>query len=413
VVDRPRPGHREKRILHVDCDAFFVQVARLADPEGAGRARLLIVGGSPSGRGVVTSASYECRAYGVRSAMPTAQALRLCPEATVVGVPRGAVSAKSREVRAALEDLAPVVQAASVDEFYLDLTGTERLFMAESLEQTSRRIRDEVLAKTRIHVSIGGGTGRVIAKLATAKAKPAGVCIVPPGSERDFLHGLDLADLPGVGPALADVLKGRGLVRVVDAAAVQREWLERWLGARRGAWLWRRVHGLDDSEVEPREPRRSISAERTFAEDLGRDEDLERRLLGIAATVASGLREEALTARTVTVKLRDYDFRTRSKSRTLPEPVESDAAVLEVARVLLQELRGQRRVAARLLGVALSGLEDVGSTRQLGLFDAPEAGASQGESERDRRISRTVDQLRKKFGRDAVRPGRLLEDEDV
>jgi DNA polymerase-4 len=328
----------------------------------------------------------------------------------VVGVPRGKVMEKSREVRAVLEDLAPVVQAASVDEFYLDLSGTERLFAAETLEATARRMREGVHARTQVSVSIGGGTGRVIAKMATAKAKPAGVFIVAPGDERAFLDQLDLADIPGVGPALADVLKARGLVRVRDAVAVQREWLERWLGQRRGAWLWRRVHGYDDSEVEPREARRSISAERTFFEDLGKDEDLDRRLLEISASVSSGLRSEGLTAKTITVKLRDYDFRTRSRSKTVPEPVESDTAIRDVARVLLRDLRNQRRVAVRLLGVALSGLEEGAATRQLGLF--AETGESVAESERDRTVSRTVDQLREKFGRDAVRPGRLLEETD-
>ena len=382
-----------------------MQVARLVDPEGAGKARLLIVGGSPTGRGVVTSASYEARAYGVRSAMPTSQALRLCPEATVVGVPRGVVAEKSREVRTALEDLAPVVQAASVDEFYLDLTGTERLFEAETLEATARRIREDVLRRTRVSVSIGGGTRRVIAKLAASRAKPAGVRVVAPGGEQDFLNDLDLAELPGVGPSLVDELRKRGLVRVRDAVAVQQEWLERWLGKRRGAWLHRRVRGLDDSEVDPHERRRSISAERTFSRDLERDEELERRLLEISASVASTLRQKRLRARTVTVKLRDHDFRTRTRSRTLPEPVESDAAVHDSARQLLRELRDGRRTPARLLGVSLSGLTDAEDARQLGLFDAPVA----GETERDRSVSRVVDELRRRFGRDAVKPGRTLE----
>jgi DNA polymerase-4 len=399
----------ERRILLVDCDAFFVQVARLHDPEGAGRAKLLIVGGSPTGRGVVTSASYECRAYGVRSAMPTAHALRLCPDAMVVGVPRGRVMEKSREVRAVLEDLAPVVQAASVDEFYLDLGGTERLFSTETLEATARRIREAVLARTQVTVSIGGGTGRMIAKLATAKAKPAGVCVVAPGAERAFLDELDLADIPGVGPALAATLQARGLVRVRDATAVQREWLERWLGKRRGAWLYRRVHGMDDSEVEPRERRRSISSERTFFADLGSDEELARRLLETVTSVAASLRGEGLCAQTVTVKLRDYDFKTRSRSRTLPEPVESDGPIYEVARAMLLELRAQRRVPARLLGISLSGLMDGDATRQLGLFTERVA----GESERDRTLSRTVDDLRERFGREVVRPGRLLEEPDA
>ena len=398
----------ERRILLVDCDAFFVQVARLVDPEGAGRARLLIVGGSPSGRGVVTSASYEARAYGVRSAMPTAQALRLCPDATVVGVPRGVIGEKSREVRGVLEELAPAVQAASVDEFYLDLTGTERLFEGETLEATARRIREDVLRRTRVSVSIGGGTRRIIAKLATSRAKPAGVHVVPPGDEQAFLETLDLADLPGVGPSLVEELRRRGLVRVRDAVAVQREWLERWLGKSRGGWLYHRVRGLDDSEVDPHERRRSISAERTFARDLEREEDLERRLLEISTSVAATLRDKRLRARTVTVKLRDHDFRTRTHSRTLPEPVESDAAVHEVARQLLRELRQGRRAPARLLGVALSGLVDRGGAHQLGLFSVPVA----GETERDRSVSRVVDELRGRFGRDAVRPGRMLEDSE-
>ncbi len=384
-----------------------MQVARLVDPEGAGKARLLIVGGSPSGRGVVTSASYEARAYGVKSAMPTAHALRLCPEATVVGVPRGVIGEKSRQVRAVLDDLAPVVQAASVDEFYLDLTGTERLFGSETLEATARRIREEVLRRTQVSVSIGGGTRRVIAKLASSKAKPAGVHIVAPGTEQDFLNELDLADIPGVGPSLVAELRKRGLVKVRDAVAVQQEWLERWLGQRRGAWLYRRVRGLDSSEVDPHERRRSISSERTFFHDLERDEDLERRLLEISTSVAATLREKELRARTVTVKLRDHDFRTRTRSRTLPEPVESNAAVHAVARELLHELRAGRRTAARLLGVGLTGLVDRERAQQLGLFELPVA----GETERDRTVSRTVDELRSKFGRDAVRPGRMLEDE--
>jgi DNA polymerase-4 len=340
--------------------------------------------------------------------MPTGQALRLCPDAMVVGVPRGVIGEKSREVRRALEELAPVVQAASVDEFYLDLTGTERLFAGETLEATAHRIRAEVLRRTRISVSIGGGTRRVIAKLASSKAKPAGVHVVPPGAEQAFLDGLDLGELPGVGPSLAAELRKRGLVHVRDAVAVQQEWLERWLGKRRGAWLHRRVRGLDDSEVDPHERRRSISAERTFFQDLDRDEDLERRLLEISAGVASTLREKELTARTVTVKVRDHDFKTRSRSRTVPEPIESNAAIHEVARRLLGELREERRTPARLLGVAVSGLVDADEARQLGLFDAPVA----GETERDRSVSRMVDALTSRFGRKAVQPGRMLEHPD-
>lgn len=402
----PQPP-RERRILLVDCDAFFVQVARLEDPDGAGRAPLLIVGGSASGRGVVTSASYEAREYGVRSAMPTARALRLCPDATVVGVPRGAVSRRSRQVRSVLKELAPVVQAASVDEFYLDLSGTERLFHGETLEDTAWRIRQEVLDRTDISVSLGGGTRRVIAKLAASFAKPAGVHVVPPGQEQDFLRPLELSKLPGVGPSLLQALERRGLVTVDDALGVQEEWLQRWLGKRRGAWLYRRVRGIDESRVDPDERRKSISKERTFSEDVTDDRELEGRLIELAVGVGSVLRRKEFRARTVTVKLRDHDFTTRQHSRTVPEPIESNAALTEVACELLTELREQRRVASRLIGVGVSGLVPADSAHQLGLFDDDVA----GETDRDRSVSRVVDSLANRFGKGTVLPGRLVERE--
>lgn len=390
----------------MDCDAFYVQVARLLDPEGAGKTRLLIVGGSATGRGVVTSASYEARAYGVHSAMPTAHALRLCPDAKVVPVPRGACVEKSREVRTVLHEMAPVVQAASIDEFYLDLSGTHRLFHGESLPTTATRIREEVQRRTRISVSIGGGTRRVIAKLATRKAKPAGVHVVAVGEEEAFLRTLELGDLPGVGPSLVQALARKGLVRVEDALGVQVEWLQAWFGERRGAWLYRRIRGMDDSEVDPYEGRKSISSERTFFRDLDDDADLERRLLELSGSVAATLREKGLRARTVTVKLRDADFTTRQHSRTVPEGVESDAAVYAVARSLLGELRAQRRRPTRLLGVGLSGLVDPAAPQQLALFEERSAAT---ETERDRAVSQAVDRLRNRFGDDAVRPGRLLD----
>jgi DNA polymerase-4 len=404
ILPEPAPA---KRILLVDCDAFFVQVARLEDPQGAGKAPLLIVGGSATGRGVVTSASYEARAYGVRSAMPTAHALRLCPNATVVGVPRSAISTRSKSVREALVELSPVVQAASVDEFYLDLTGTERLFQKESFNDTAWRIRETVHERTQISVSIGGGTRRVIAKLATNFAKPTGVHIVPAGEEEMFLRGLDLADLPGIGPSLVAALEKRGLVRVEDAHAVQIEWLKRWFGDRRGAWLYRRIRGVDSSEVDPRERRKSISSERTFFEDINDDEELERRLMRQAGSVAGTLRDKSFRAKTVTVKLRDHDFKTRQHSRSVPEPLESDQAIYGVAKTLLAELRRKRRVPARLLGIGLSGLVGSSDASQLCLFAEPVA----GETERERTVSRTVDELRSRFGREAVMPGRLVERE--
>jgi DNA polymerase-4 len=401
----PDESSRSRRILLVDCDAFFVQVARLEDPEGVGKVDLLLVGGSPTGRGVVTSASYGARRFGVRSAMPTSQALRLCPDATVVGVPRGACGRRSREIKLCLEGLAPVVQAASIDEFYLDLSGTERLF-GETLEATARRIRETVLEQTQVSVSIGGGTRRMIAKLASGPAKPGGVFVVPPGQEAEFMKRLDLADIPGIGPALVEALRKRGLVRVEDAVEVQQPWLERWFGARRGEWLYRRIRGLDSSRVDPREPRKSISSERTFFQDLESDEDLERMLLRLSTSVTRTLRKAGLRAKTITVKLRDADFKTRSRSRTVPDPIETTAATYGIVRELLAELRAQRRIPARLLGVGLTNLGSEDDPSQFGLFEEHD----RLEGPRERALGHALDGLSERFGGSAVLPGRIIGD---
>lgn len=383
---------------------FYVQVARLEDPQGAGREDLLVVGGSPSGRGVVTSASYAVREFGVRSGMPTSQALKLCPAAVVVPVSRKAVSLRSRQVRKALENLAPVVQAASVDEFYLDLSGTERLLHHEPLEATAWRIKEAVLAESEISVSIGGGTRKLMAKLAAGRAKPNGVMIVPPGGEAAFMQEFALREIPGVGPALAGALESRGLVEVKDILPVERVWLDRWFGEGRGRWLWERARGLDSSRVSPGEPRKSVSSERTFSTDLRKDTELDRALLRLVTSVGSALRKSGLRGRTVTVKIRDEDFRTRTASHTFPGSIEADATLLEISRSMLADLRRKRRRGVRLLGVGVSSLVAEDGPPQLELFQ----GGGPGESERNRTVSRLMDSIKERFGDDAVQPGGLL-----
>jgi DNA polymerase IV len=409
------PSPPGRSIFLVDCDAFFVQVARLEDPEGAGREELLVVGGR-SGRGVVTSASYAARAFGVRSGMPMSEARRLCPGAVVVPVPRGACAARSRAVRAELEALAPVVEAASIDEFYLDLTGTERLFGGAPLADTARRIRSQVREATGITVSIGGGTNRLVAKLAAGHAKPHrgkdGVFIVPPGGEAAFMEGLRLRDIPGVGPRLASTLEERGLRTVPELLRVEPAWLARWVGEARADWLRDRALGRGRDTVDGGEARKSISSERTFSSDVPPgeqgDAELEGRLLGLVLSVGETLRRKGLRARTLTVKLRDADFSTRQRSRTLVEPVESDRAIFEVARTLLAELRARRR-PTRLLGVGVSGFDD--DPRQLDLLaEDPDAPPPRAESERDRTLSHLADRVRARFGEGALRPGRVVDE---
>lgn len=395
-----------RRILHADADAFFVAVARMADPEGAGRAPLLIVGGRPGGRGVVCSASYETRAFGVRSAMPIAQALRLCPDAMCVPVPRGACSTTSKAIAAVLGRFTPIVEGASIDEWYLDLTGTEALHGHETLEQTATRIRQAVHKDTGMWISIGGGTSKLVAKLAAEKAKPrpgtdaTGVRIIPDGAEAAFLATLTLAELPGVGPKLQAKLRGLGLVRVEDVLPHDRATLARWLGRRPAEWLYARVRGIHSAPVEPRGSSKQISRESTFARDVADDPQLSAHLRALAAKAAAELRDERLAARTVTVKLRDADFTTRLASRTAPEPLESDRAIGDLAVGLLQKLRAARRHPARLIGVALGGLVAARDAEQLGLFAG---GAAPVERAEDRALSRAVDKVRERFGDAAIR----------
>jgi DNA polymerase-4 len=401
-----------RRILLADADAFFVAIARMVDPEGAGKARLLIVGGTRESRGVVCSASYEARRFGVRSAMPIARALRLCPDAMCVPVPRRVCGEKSREIRSVLERYAPVVEGASIDEWYMDLGGTEGLYK-EPLAETARRIREAVRAETALAISIGGGNSKLVAKLAVERAKPkpgtnaTGVHVVEPGDEGRFLETFDLADIPLVGPRFQERLARLGMRRVPDVLQYDLPTLTQWLGAREAEWLYRRVRGLDASEVEGHGDAKSISRDETFAADIDDDPSLARELLALVTRATTDLRGDGLSARTITVKLRDHDFKTRQASRTLDMPVMSDRVVFGTARALLARLRRARRVPARLVGVSLSSLAADAAADQLTLFEREDAHLA--ETERDRTLARTVDRVREKFGAKSIMPASLLD----
>ena len=413
------PSSGARRILLVDADAFFVAVARQEDPDGAGRAPLLIVGGRPGSRGVVCSASYECRAFGVRSAMPIARALQLCPQAMCVPVPRHACGKRSTEIQAELARFAPVVQASSIDEWYCDMGGTDALYGHEPLEATAHRIRNAVREATGLSVSIGCGTTRLVAKMAVELGKPKpgthanGVCAVTPGREIEFLSQFRLADLPMVGPKLSAKLQSIGLVTIAEAQAWSREMLDARVGEHTGGALWRRVRGIDDSIVSGRDAQKQVSRETTFGRDLHDDDVVERELLRLAVRVATDLRKQALVARTITVKLRDSDFRTRSAQRTLVHPIESEQSVVRGARTLLRALRKRRRVGVRLLGIALSHFgDDTPLPVQMGLF--PTAAIQPPpdepvEGDRERALTRALDRIRDRFGQTSIIPARLVD----
>ncbi len=402
-----------RRILLADADAFFVAVARMVDPEGAGRAPLLIVGGTRESRGVVCSASYEARKYGVRSAMPISRALRLCPQAMCVPVPRRVCGEKSREIRAVLERYAPVVQSASVDEWYMDLGGTEGIYEHEPLAVTAKRIREQVEAMTKLSVSIGGGTTKLVAKLAVERAKPkpgtkaTGVHIVAAGEEGRFLETFDLAEIPLIGPRFQERLSKLGMRTVPDVLQYDLQTLKQWLSAREAEWLFDRVRGIDHSELEAHGDAKSISRDETFAADIDTDDELARELLALVTRAAADLRGDGLTARTVTVRIRDHDFKTRQASRTLDAAVISDRVILEVAHLLLAKLRKARRVPARLIGVALSSLAADATADQLTLFERRDNALA--ETDRDRLLARTVDRVRARFGDKGILPARLVD----
>ena len=343
--------------------------------------------------------------------MPISQAERLCPNAMFVPVPRRECMVKAQEIRDVLEEWSPIVEPASIDEFYLSLAGTEALYRHEPLAVTAARIRQDILTRTGMTVSFGGGSNRLIAKMAVEVAKPKpgtgrqGVFIVPDGGEADFVAPLDLALIPGIGPRFAEILRRKGLVKAQDVLPLDRQTLELWFGQRTGVWLFDKVRGISRTPVVGRGDAKSVSRENTFPEDLISDDEIETDLVRLTARVCQDLRGDGLVARTITIKLRDHDFRTRQTARTLGEHVSTDRVIVPVALELLAKLRRERRCAARLIGIALSHLAPADRPQQLGLFGSFE----EKETERDRKVAATVDAIAGKFGRKSIGPARVID----
>ena len=357
------------RILHVDLDAFFVEVCRQRHPE-LRAVELLVVGGRRDQRGVVQSASYAARRYGIHAGMPIAQAVRLCPAATFFQGSFVHYRDASRAVRSVLQRFSPTVVMASLDEAYLDFGGTDRLFPV-SLLPMAEQIRDEVRAETGLDCSIGIGPNRMIAKLASDRAKPRGLMEVRAGWEEGFLAGLPLSALPGVGPKTAARWTELGLVDVHQVQAMDEAGLARLVGGdARG--LKRRAHGHGGASLRAERLPRSVSRETTLSRDLRDPEELEAILALLTARVAGQLREEQLVGRTVTLKLRHDDFRTVTRRRTLETATDLDAELYDAARTLFREafedVRGRDR-GVRLIGVAATNL---GVAAEADLFEPPE-----------------------------------------
>lgn len=399
-----------RSILLADCDVYYVQLARIADPEGAGKEPLLIVGGSAESRGVVCSATYEVRRYGVRSGMPISRAVRLCPQAMCVPVPRELCSQKSEEIVNVLQRFSPEVESASPDEAYLDLTTTmQTIYRGRTLENVAHTIRDAVLRETGLRISMGGASNKLVAKMAVEHAKPRdgaggnGVYVVSPGDESSYLSRLALAEFPGIGPKFQEDLARIGWYKVEDVVGISLEDLKRRLGERSGEWLYDTIRGIDSSPVHQREEPKSMGREETFASDIMEDAQLERELLQLVDRVTSDLRESGYAAKTFTVKMKDSDFTLRSAARTLDDVVTTYHAVAPIAKELLNQLRRKRRVAARLIGITASQLARIGGEEQFALFDGDSADGM--ETSRHRELAAALDNVRERYGRGVIRFG--------
>jgi len=370
-------------ILHIDMDAFFVSVELLAHPELQGLP--VVVGGQRDQRGVVTSASYEARRFGVHSAMPLRTAAKLCPQAVFLDGHHELYGEWSDRVAAILSKYSPVVEMASIDEAYLDLAGTERLH-GPALCAANNLLR-EITATTSLPCSGGLGASRLIAKVASEQAKPRGLVWVPAGSEESFLAPLAARRIPGIGKMTENSLKTFGVETVGQLQQLTQERLEQLFG-KWGTALYRKARGIDSYEFFVDAEAKSLSHNQTFGRDTNDAEKLHATLSHLCQKVSKRLRDAGLHARTITLTVRFANFRTITRSQTLPGPSDLDSVFLKaVLHLFARSWSGKAML--RLVGVALSGFS--AGSGQLDLLDP-------GRREKLERLARTTDRLRDKFG---------------
>ncbi len=396
----------ESAILHVDMDAFFASVELRRRPELRGRP-MIVAGGE---RGVVLSATYEARAFGVRSAMPMGRARRMCPAAVVVPPDHAAYRAASVEIMKIFRDFTPLVAPLSVDEAFLDVAGARALF--GSPPRIAAAIRHRVATEQDLTCSVGVAPSMFVAKIASTRCKPDGLAVVPPDQVLTYLRPLPTGALWGVGPRAEAVLTRLGMRTIGDIADTPVDTLRRALGAAAGAHLHRLAWGIDERRVDPGGTDVTIGAERTFARDVSDPAALARELLSLSGRVAAQLRQRRRTARTISVKVRFADFQTITRSRTRRDATDVSQTIYSTSVDLVADLGllGRHRapaggpppgvpdLAVRLLGVRAGSLADVGP-RQLLLGDRPEGWAE---------LERVADRARARFGAGAVGPASLI-----
>jgi DNA polymerase IV len=384
-----------RTILHLDLDAFFCAVEELRDPSLRGKP--FAVGGRPDQRGVVASCSYAARGFGVHSAMPMSQALRLCPELMVISHSHGEYGKMSDKVMERLGDLSPLVEQISIDEAFVDISD-----LREDPMTVAHRIQGRINDELGLPCSIGIATNKLLAKIATEVGKksskkgvpPNAVTIVPPGNEAGFLEQLSVAMLWGVGPKTAEKLADYGIKTIGDLARRPLADLGRWFGEN-GRDLSRRAHGMDDSPVVTEHEVKSISQETTFIKDVSDDKALAATLRDLSSQVGRRLRQADIAGTTVRIKLRWPDFTTLTRQVTITQPTDQDEEIYTIAHDLLDKVRAKGK-AVRLIGVGVSGLG--APLRQLELWGS--------QTEKSRKLQVALDKLQEKYGIKVIRRGR-------
>jgi len=400
VVPERQGGHAPDdegcSILHVDMDAFYALASLLSRPELKGTP--VIIGGG--NRGVVLSATYEARAFGVAAAMPIARARRLCPQATVVAPDHARYERISQAVMAVFASVTPIIEPLSLDEAFLDVSGARRRLGTPC--QIAQRIRDTIADEQGITCSVGVASTKFVAKLASGLAKPDGLLVVPAAEVVAFLHQLPVGALWGVGERTEETLQRLGLHTVGDIAHTPVDTLRRALGDNAGPALHALAWGRDSRPVVPIHRERSIGADETFSFDVDDPAYIHRQLLKLSDRTAARVRAAGLVGRTISIKVRFSDFTTITRSRTLRDPTDVSRDIYATARALFDGL-GLQRARLRLVGVRVEGLTEADHAPIQGLLDEPEHGW--------RDADRAVDRASARFGAGAVRPASLVEGE--
>ena len=386
-----------KAIIHLDMDAFYAAVEVLDDP--ALRGEPVIVGGSKE-RGVVSSASYEARKFGVHSAQPIATALRLCPHGVFLPVRMWRYQEISQQIFRIFQRFSPLVEPLSLDEAFLDVTGSTRLFGPP--EEIARKIKEQVLEETGLTVSAGVAPSKFVAKIASDMQKPDGLTVVLEGKVKEFLEPLPIEKLWGVGKETRKILAHLGVKTIGDLGLLSPKLLVRKLG-KQGLHLSLLAKGIDQREVEPEREVKSIGHEDTYPVDISDPGEARKQLLSLANRVAKRLRGYGLVGKTVTLKVKYYDFVQITRSITLGEPTDDSKEIFQTCCNLLGKTEvGRRRV--RLFGISLSQLSDSDQAKQLVLFAVE-------KPDKRRRLNKALDTISEKFGEGAIVPGTLLEGE--